>query len=210
MLELAPFGDQAQLSRVDWREALPDLAAVWGPALKRSPDNACCNNNNNNNNNGYNNNGCNNNNNNNYNGYNNNSSSETFAERILNLILNIAETRSRTMWTTMRKQWWGDLASLLSLISADANCHQAAAAGGLWDGSKSSHRLSAGAHDDPLLCSDLLNLVERWMDGWMGPNNGWHLFRPPPPPTTPLFGTCLARWRPKTHLQGLLQLCPVV
>ena len=51
MLELAPFGDQAQLSRVDWREALPDLAAVWGPALKRSPDNACCNNNNNNNNN---------------------------------------------------------------------------------------------------------------------------------------------------------------
>ena len=49
MLELAPFGDQAQLSRVDWKEELPDLAAVWGPALKRSPDNACCNNNNNNN-----------------------------------------------------------------------------------------------------------------------------------------------------------------
>ena len=28
MAELAPFGDRTQLLRVDWGEALPDLAAV--------------------------------------------------------------------------------------------------------------------------------------------------------------------------------------
>jgi len=109
------------------------------------------------------------------------------------------ETRSRTMWTTMRKLWCGDLASWASSL---IKC---------WQLSSSGSSCESEMAAKPLINCQLASAMTHyyWFSqpgtgdggfGWMGPNNGWHLFRPPPPlKYHPTIWHLPARW---IHLTG--------